>query len=152
MNRMTAGEACRREVICATEDMSIKQAAERMRDQHVGSLVVIRKGDSGEITTGILTDRDIAIVAVARDFDPQTLRVGDVMSSDLVSARPEDSLADALATMRGRGVRRLPITTEQGTLIGMLTLDDLLELLADELKTMVLTMEGGVQHETRVRV
>lgn len=152
MNRMTAGEACRREVICATEDMSLKQAAERMRDQHVGSLVVIRKGDAGDIATGILTDRDIAIVAVARDFDPQTLRVGDVMSSDLVSARPEDSLADALATMRGRGVRRLPIITEQGTLIGMLTLDDLLELLADELKTMVLTMEGGVQRETRVRV
>ena len=152
MNPMTAGEACRREVICATEDMSLKQAAERMRDQHVGSLVVIRKGDSGDIATGILTDRDVAIVAVARDFDPQTLRVGDVMSSDLVSARPEDSLADALATMRGRGVRRLPITTEQGTLIGMLTLDDLLELLADELKTMVLTMEGGVQRETRVRV
>jgi CBS domain-containing protein len=100
----------------------------------------------------MLTDRDIAIVAVARDFDPQSLRVGDVMSSDLVSARPEDSVADALATMRARGVRRLPITTEQGMLIGILTLDDLLDLLADELNTMVLTMEGGLQHETRARV
>lgn len=152
MNRMTAGEACRHAVICATEDMSLREAAERMRDHHVGSLVVIRKVDAGDYATGIVTDRDIAIVAVARDFDPQNLRVGDVMSADLASVRPQDSLSDALLVMRSRGVRRLPVLTEQGMLVGILTLDDLLEILADEMKAMVLAMEGGVQRETRVRV
>ncbi|MGE5622299.1 MAG: CBS domain-containing protein [Bacillota bacterium] len=149
--KMDIGEICNREVVFATEDMSIKEAAELMRDQHVGSLVVIREADLGRIVTGMVTDRDIAIVAVARDFDPQSLRVADIMSGEVVTARPDASVSDVLHLMRQRGVRRIPVTTDDGVLIGIVTLDDLLEILAEELQGFVQAITSAQQREARVR-
>jgi len=76
--KMNVGEICNREVAFASEDMSLKDAAGIMRTEHVGSLVVVREAGAGRIVCGMLTDRDIAVMAVARDFDPQTLRVADL--------------------------------------------------------------------------
>lgn len=67
---MNVGEICNRAVVFATEDMSSKEAANLMRTEHVGSLVVVREADIGRIVIGMLTDRDIAIVAMAREFEP----------------------------------------------------------------------------------
>lgn len=149
---MNAGEICNRNVVFATEDMGLKEAADLMRTEHVGSLVVVREADVGRIVIGMLTDRDIAIVAMAREFDPQTLRVGDIMSTDLVTARAEDSFNDILSMMRTHGVRRVPVTSENGVLIGIVTLDDLLDILAEEMRGFVLAIEGAQKHERRVRV
>lgn len=149
---MNAGEICNRVVVYATDEMSLKDAAALMRSAHVGSLVVVREAEAGRIVTGMLTDRDIAIVAMARAFDPQTLRVADIMSTDLVTARAEDSVNDVLATMRAKGVRRVPVTTDQGVLVGILTLDDLLEIVAEEMRGFVLALESAQKHEKRVRV
>lgn len=149
--KMDIGEICNREVVFATEDMSVKEAAELMRDKHVGSLVVIREADLGRIVTGMVTDRDIAIVAVARDFDPQSLRVGDIMSGQVVTARADASLNDVLHLMRQGGVRRVPVTTENGVLIGIATLDDLLEVLAEEMQGFVHAITSAQRRETRER-
>lgn len=149
--KMDIGEICNREVVFATEDMSVKEAAELMRDQHVGSLVVIREADLGRIVTGMVTDRDIAIVAVARDFDPQSLRVGDIMSSEVVTTRPDASVNDVLHLMRQRGVRRVPVTTDDGVLIGIVTLDNLLEILAEEMQGFVQAITSAQRREVRVR-
>lgn len=149
--KMNIGEICNREVVFATEDMSVKEAAELMRDQHVGSLVVIRQADLGRVVVGMVTDRDIAIVAVARDFDPQSLRVGDIMSSEVVTARPDASLNDVLHLMRQSGVRRVPVTTDDAVLIGIVTLDDLLEILAEEMQGFVQAITSAQRREERVR-
>lgn len=149
--KMDIGEICNREVVFATEDMSVKEAAELMRDQHVGSLVVIREAELGRIVTGMVTDRDIAIVAVARDFDPQSLRVGDIMSSEVVTTRPDASVNDVLHLMRQRGVRRVPVTTDDGVLIGIVTLDNLLEILAEEMQGFVQAITSAQRREVRVR-
>lgn len=149
--KMNIGEICNREVVFATEDMSVKEAAELMRDQHVGSLVVIRQADLGRVVAGMVTDRDIAIVAVARDFDPQSLRVGDIMSSEVVTARPDASLNDVLHLMRQSGVRRVPVTTDDAVLIGIVTLDDLLEILAEEMQGFVQAITSAQRREERVR-
>lgn len=149
--KMDIGEICNREVVFATEDMSVKEAAELMRDKHVGSLVVIREADLGRIVTGMVTDRDIAIVAVARDFDPLSLRVGDIMSGQVVTARADASLNDVLHLMRQGGVRRVPVTTENGVLIGIATLDDLLEVLAEEMQGFVQAITSAQRRETRER-
>ncbi|QDZ27109.1 CBS domain-containing protein [Noviherbaspirillum sp. UKPF54] len=149
--KMDIGEICNREVVFATEDMSVKEAAELMRDKHVGSLVVIREADLGRIVTGMVTDRDIAIVAVARDFDPQSLRVGDIMSGQVITARADASLNDVLHLMRQGGVRRVPVTTENGVLIGIATLDDLLEVLAEEMQGFVQAITSAQRRETRER-
>ncbi|WP_243656856.1 CBS domain-containing protein [Paucimonas lemoignei] len=149
---MNAGEICNRVVVFATEDMTLKEAADLMRTEHVGSLVVVREADIGRIVIGMLTDRDIAIVAMAREFDPQTLRVGDIMSTDLVTAREEDSINDILSMMRVHGVRRVPVTSENGVLIGIVTLDDMLDILAEEMRGFVQAIKGAQKHERRVRV
>lgn len=150
--KMDVGDICNRTVVFATEDMSVKEAAELMRNQHVGSLVVVREANAGRIVVGIMTDRDIAIVAVARDFDPQTLRVGDIMSPDPVTARPSHSVNDVLHLMRERGIRRVPVTTDNGVLIGIVTLDDLLEILAEEMQDFVQAITSGQKREARARV
>lgn len=148
---MTIGKICNRTVVWATEDTSIKEAAELMRDQHVGSLVVVRQADAGLIVTGILTDRDIAIVAVARDFDPFTLKVADVMSAQPVTAGEEDSIVDVMTQMRNRGVRRVPVTTGEGVLVGIVTLDDMFDIVAQEMQALVQVIASGHRQEARMR-
>ena len=148
---MTIGNICNRTVVWVTEDTTIKQAAEVMRDRHVGSLVVVQQADAGLIVTGILTDRDIAIVAVARDFDPFTLKVADVMSAQPVTVGEEDSIVDAMAQMRNRGIRRVPVTTGTGVLVGIVTLDDLLDIVAQELQALVQVITSERRQEARTR-
>lgn len=150
--KMNIGEICNRSVVFATEEMSLKEAAALMRNEHVGSLVIVREAELGRIVTGMLTDRDIAVVAMAREFDPQTLKVADIMSADPVTAREEDSVNDVLAAMRDHGIRRVPVTTDQGALIGIVTLDDLLEVVAEELRGFVQAIASAQRHEKRMRV
>lgn len=149
---LNVGEVCNRVVVFATEDMSLKEAANLMRDEHVGALVVVREATAGRIVTGILTDRDIAVVAVARDFDPQTLRLTDVMSTDILTVRPDDSIYDALAAMRQKGVRRVPVTSAAGVLEGLLSFDDILEVVAEELQMLVQAISRERLQEEKVRV
>lgn len=149
---LNVGEICSRNVAYVTEDMNLKQAANLMRTEHVGSLVVVREVPSGRIATGMLTDRDIAIVAVARDFDPQSLRVADVMSEGLVTASPSDSIYETLALMRQKGVRRVPVVTNDGILEGIVSMDDILEVVSEELQMIVQAMAKERSKETKVRV
>lgn len=149
--KMNVGEICNRTVVFSYTHMSVSEAARLMREQHVGSLVVIEETDKGRVVVGMLTDRDIAVAVVARDFDAQTLRVADVMSSNPVTARAEDSVNDVLSQMRRHGVRRIPLTTEHGILIGIVTLDDLLEIAAEELRGFVQAIESAHKREVNVR-
>jgi len=148
--KMDIGEFCNRTVVFGHRNMSVSEAARLMREQHVGSLVVIEETGNGRVVVGMLTDRDIAIAVVARDFNAQTMRVADVMSQYLVTARTEDSLNEVLSLMRRHGVRRVPVTTAEGVLIGIMTLDDLLEIIAEQLRGVVQAIESESRHEARV--
>jgi CBS domain-containing protein len=148
---ITAGEICNRSVVFATGEMPVNEAARLMREEHVGSLVVIEETARGRVVAGILTDRDIAIAVVARDLDSATLRVGDYMSRDVVTARPEDSVNAVLSQMRRNGIRRVPVTTTDNILIGIVTLDDLLEIVAEELRGLVQAIESEKKRETHIR-
>ncbi|WP_238552227.1 CBS domain-containing protein [Herminiimonas sp. CN] len=149
--KMNAGEICNRTVVFAYKYMSVSEAARLMLEQHVGSLVVIEETERGRVVIGMLTDRDIAVAVVAHDFDAQALSVADVMSKNLITARIEDSVYDLLHLMRGHGVRRIPVITEYGVLIGIVTLDDLLEIVTEQLRGLVLAIESERKRETRVR-
>jgi CBS domain-containing protein len=129
----------------------LTDAARLMREQHVGSLVVVDETGTGRVPVGILTDRDIVVAVVAREVDPRALTAGDVMSNDLATVRPTDSAADALERMRRRGVRRLPVVAENGTLAGIVTIDDLLAAVADELGALVRAISAEQARETRAR-
>ncbi|WJW76420.1 CBS domain-containing protein [Thiohalobacter sp. IOR34] len=130
---MPIGEFCNREVIVVTREESISTAVKLMRDQHVGALVVIEAEGSEQIPVGILTDRDIVIEILAEEVDIDTVTVGDIMSFKLKTAREDEEVADVVRRMRAYGVRRMPVVDEQGALQGLITLDDLIELLAEEM-------------------
>jgi len=135
--RLSAGEICTRSVTIAFRSTSLNGAARLMRENHVGCLVVVDEVDGLRIVSGLLTDRDIVTAVLASDLDPAKLRVEDVMSTDLVSAREADSLIDLVRTMRRKSVRRIPVVGGQGELVGLVTLDDVLDILSDELVLLV---------------
>lgn len=141
---------CQRNVVTAQDNISIKDAAELMRKHHVGSVVITRGALNRPV--GILTDRDIAIVAVARDFDPLTLLVAEVMTSQLHTISAEQPAISALKAMRRFGVRRLPVTGEYDELVGIISLDDLLNAYGAELVLFAQAMRRERQIEQRVRV
>lgn len=130
---MMVGELCNRAVVFGREDESVRDAAKRMRDLHVGDLVVVREESGHRVPVGIVTDRDLVVgpLAAGDDLDAQTL--GEVMSRELVTATEREDLSTALRRMRANGIRRLPVVDQGGTLQGILTMDDALEFLDEEL-------------------
>jgi CBS domain-containing protein len=74
-----------------------------------------------------------------------------MMTAEVVMALEQDSLADLLALMRRKGVRRIPVATPNGVLLGLVTLDDLLEILAEQLRTVVMAIESEQMRERRLR-
>ena len=99
---------------------TLHEAARLMRDQDVGSLPIVE----GDRLQGMLTDRDIAIRAVAEGKDPQSTTAQDIASRDLVTIDPEQGLDEALHLMASHQVRRLPVCEEDGRLVGILAQAD----------------------------
>jgi CBS domain-containing protein len=149
---MTAGEFCNRQVVIARRDESLVEAARRIRDFHVGTLIVVDEQDGRRIPVGVLTDRDLVVSVLTGDGrDVDALVVGDVMTTDLVTSREDESLLDALKKMRSFGVRRLPVVNDKGGLEGILTFDDLIDLIAEELSdlTNLVSREQKRERQTR---
>jgi CBS domain-containing protein len=128
---MTVGEVCNREVVFVLATESVVEAARLMRQHHVGDLVVVEEREGRRVPVGIVTDRDLVLEVLAAEIDPNKLTAGDVMSDELVTAREEDSLFDTIERLRAHGIRRLPVVDREGSLVGILTVDDLIELLAE---------------------
>jgi CBS domain-containing protein len=102
------------------EDAALVEAARLMRDQGIGDVIVT----DGEQAKGIVTDRDIVVRAVAEGSDPGQVRVGEVLSGDLASVTPEDSVERAIALMREKAIRRVPVV-ESGKAVGIVSIGDL---------------------------
>lgn len=148
---MKAGELCNREVVFVYRDTRLVEAARLMREHHVGSLVVVVERLSERVPVGILTDRDVVVAVVAKELDPRTLTVADVLTDGLVTVREQDDVSDALRVMREAGIRRVPVLSRSGALAGILTLDDVLELMAEEMNDFARTMVKERVRETRLR-
>lgn len=149
--RLTTGEVCTRSVTVAFKNTPLDGAARLMRENHVGCLVVVDEVEGKRIVVGLLTDRDIVTGVVAPGLDAGTLHVEDVMTTDLVTAREEDSLIDLMRTMRRKGVRRIPVVAGQGELVGVVTLDDVLDILSQELGLLVAAINTEGQRERQMR-
>lgn len=147
----TAGDVCTRDVAVAFRSTALHEAARSMRERHVGSLVVVDETAEGRVVAGMLTDRDIVTAVVARQVDAATLCVGDVMTEDVTTVREGDSLHDVIALMRHRRVRRVPVTAAQQRLVGVLSSDDVVRLLADELHGLAQALAEQPRVEQLVR-
>ena len=130
---MSAGEYCNRDVVVISKSDSVRDAINLMRSYHVGSIVVVEDTSQLPKPTGILTDRDIVIEILAKDVDIDSISVGDVMSVDLFTVYEDTKLLDAISLMRTKGVRRLPVVNHDGGLVGILSVDDIIELLSEQI-------------------
>lgn len=136
---MKTGEACKRGVVTTVERASLVDVAKLMREHHVGSVVVVNPPGS-RIATGIVTDRDIVVEAVAAGLDARTLSAGEIMTRNPVTTLESDDVSWSLKVMRDRGIRRLPVVDAAGELVGIVALDDLLEAAAGSLSDVVQTI------------
>ncbi|MCA9014153.1 MAG: CBS domain-containing protein [Planctomycetaceae bacterium] len=126
---MTAGRICTRETDLVDADESVQVAAERMHARNVGTLIVL---DQESHPIGMITDRDLALRIVAKGRDPIQTLVGEIMTRFPYNVNEETPIEMALSKMRAGGFRRLPVVDADGKLVGVLSLDDILELLCSE--------------------
>lgn len=129
---MTIGTVCNREVITVQRDATVLHAAKLMRQYHVGDVVVIENHKNKAMPVGIVTDRDIVIELVATELDCKVITVGDIVINKLITIKESAGVLEAIQLMASKGVRRLPVIDSGGSLIGIVTLDDMLLLLARE--------------------
>lgn len=148
---MSVGDICNRDVVVMDKQGSLYEAAKLMRDYHVGDIVVTENHPGRRAPVGILTDRDIVIEVLAEGVDPKTLIVADIMSYDLLTAREDDELLDTVRAMRAHGVRRIPVVNREGGLEGIVSVDDLLDLVAEQLADLVELFRREQRHEQRQR-
>lgn len=125
--------------------------AQLMRKHHIGALVVV---DALEKTrpVGIVTDRDLVLELMAEGLDPAVFTAGDIMSVDLVLATPEMDSMDAVQLMKTHRLRRLVMTDDAGGLVGIVTMEDVLELLTRELANLAAGLAGARDREITERV
>lgn len=148
---MTIGAICNREVVYVNRDVTVHAACKLMRHYHVGSLVVVDEVDGKRIPVGILTDRDIVVEINAMDLDLKVITTGDIMSPELAVAPESQGMFETIEIMRAKGVRRMPIVDTDNGLIGIVTIDDLLEVLAEELTDVARIVSREQSQERRAR-
>ena len=148
---MSAGEYCNRDVVVIEKTEPVREVINLMRKNHVGDVVVVEMRENASIPLGILTDRDILVEILAEDVDIDAVTVGDVMSYQLVTINEETQLVDAIKQMRIKGVRRLPVINGQGELQGILSVDDLLEIIVEQLSDIVGLVSKGITNEVKLR-
>jgi len=150
---MAIGEICNRDVVVIGRDATVQEAAHLMREFHVGELVVLRERAGVKEPVGIVTDRDIVIEVLGEDVNIDAVTVGDIMSNKLLVAREEDDFWETLQRMRIAGVRRLPVVDKHGALQGLVSLEDIIELLSEELAQVakLVTNEQSMEWASRSR-
>ena len=146
------GGICIRDVVFTTRDSTVAAAAKLMRENHVGSIVVVDQmnGDK-RLPVGIITDRDVVVEVVAPGLDAETIQVGDIMGSELLTVRESEGLLETMEIMRYKGVRRIPVVDGEGQLTGIASIDDLLEVLAEEMTELAKIVTRERVHEVQGR-
>ncbi|KGF79317.1 histidine kinase [Massilia sp. JS1662] len=148
---MEVGKLSTVDTVCCARDESVQGAALLMRKHHVGDIVVVDDVDGERLPAGIVTDRDIVVSVVALGLDPAGLQVGDIMTDDLLTADEHDDVSVTIERMRLRGIRRVPVVGEGGRLVGIVSADDLLGFLAEEMEDLARISPYQQQHERRAR-
>ena len=146
---MIVSEICRRNPVTIGAHEELASAAGLMRERHIGYLIVVEPPAPRAV--GVLTDRDIVVGVLARGTDPRLVKVGEVMTREPVVVCEDASLTTALAEMRRIGVRRIPVVDAAGHLTGVLSLDEILDTVAQELLGVIGSIRTEMQTEVARR-
>jgi len=117
---------------------SVLDAAQFMVNMNVGSVIVTDDKDS---PTGLITDRDVVAKVLALEKDSKTTKIGEIMVSPVVTISEDKGIFDATEVMSTHGIRRLPVTDANGKLTGVISLDDVLVLLGNEMQNVAATLK-----------
>lgn len=148
---MPVSECCNVDVVCCEADTSVTDVAGLMRKHHVGDVIVTEDQGSKKVPVGIVTDRDIVIETIALQVDASAFTAGDLMSMPLATVQEGAGIVETLRLMRSHKVRRLPVVTSDGALFGVVTTDDLINLLALELSMVTDAIADQPLREARLR-
>jgi CBS domain-containing protein len=142
---MNAGQLCNRDPVTVGRADEVTTVAKLMRERHIGYIVVVEPNvaDQSPRPVGVITDRDIVISVVAPGANPRSLRAGDIMTQQPLTIGAAESLEKAVREMRRIGVRRLPVVGQLGELVGVLSVDDVLDVLAGNLQNIA----GSIRNE-----
>lgn len=150
-NEMPINECCKLDVVCCDPELSLPDTAALMRKHHVGDVIVVEMRGGVRTPVGIVTDRDIVVETMALQLDATLFTAGDIMNTPLVTVKDNAGFVETLRLMRTHGVRRMPVVSDNGALYGMVTADDIVQLLALELSLITQAMSGQMAHERRLR-
>lgn len=145
---MDVSRICRREIVSLGADASPQIAAQAMRREHVGTVVVTDPREPGRVM-GILTDRDLVIDVMAAGRPAETGTIGDLCHAELAAVPAGASLREAADAMRGAAVRRLFVMHADGSVLGLLSMDDVVEAMAAEFGALADALRGGIERERR---
>lgn len=148
---MSIKTLCTRDIVVVGRDDSVAQAAALMRENHVGDVLVVEKKHDVMVPVGIVTDRDVVVEIVAPGLDPKVITVGDIMLPVIFTIDENAGIFDAIRTMSDKGVRRLPVIKKDGSLTGIITLDDLLLLMSREFCSFAKLLNKEQQTEAEKR-
>jgi len=143
---MKIGDVCRRGAISIANTEGVADAARVMREHHVGFLIVYQSGDELRRPIGVVTDRDLVVGVMAKQVDPETLKVDDVMTRQPLVANEAEDLSDLLQAMRMAGVRRVPVVDVRGALSGIIAIDDVFDVIT----SFMCDITGSIKHQQRM--
>jgi CBS domain-containing protein len=139
-------------VICCEVDTPIAEVAALMRRHHVGDVVVVDAQQEGaRVPIGIVTDRDIVVETIALGIEAKLFTASDLMTAPVTTVQENASLGEASALLRGKKIRRLPVVNQAGSLFGIITADDVLNLIAAELSMIAGLVGEQPAREGRLR-
>ena len=148
---MCIGNICVRHVFTIAGDADVVEAARRMRELHVGFLIVVDSGGGEAQPVGVVTDRDLVLEVLAQDVPPRSVAIKDIMTPDPLVVRESDELHDTLLRMRAAGVRRVPVQNATGKLIGVLSVDDVVGFLNETVQDLAGAISREMNVERRLR-
>lgn len=130
---MSLRQYCDNEVSLLTQDSSILEAAQVMRKNHVGEVIIVEHQKAKTIPLGIVTDRDLVIEIMAMEVDVEKINLGSIMCFELITVSDDTSLNDALEIMQINGIRRAPVIDGSGALIGLINIESILKILTQDM-------------------
>ena len=146
---MQIGHICSNNVVTCSSNTTVLEAAQLMRRNHVGTLIVIEEINGMMVPQGIVTDRDIVVVVLAEGLDPKSIKVIDIMKVELMTAVETEDVFETVERMRFKGVRRIPIVDKMGGLVGIVSVDDIWKFLSKEISELA---DVTTRQQTREKV
>jgi CBS domain-containing protein len=147
---MKLSSLCTREVVGIHATASLREAAVLMCEEHVGALAVLTSDEPSQVI-GIVTDRDLALDGLGRDQAGSDAQVGHLVRGRPIGVPSSAGLREAAASMEKAGVRRLLVVDDDGGVVGIVSADDLLRAMADDLATLARSLGSGIARETAER-